>query len=274
MRYTEQEYAVFSVESSFFENKDSFENLKSWTTMNPSVVNVIMEAEKPKFLSYLETLDNIEGCSINYQFNLQTLLFENEVKSPNKSLSIEYDELESLLKKDIECDFLTPFTFINLKVNLNQSINFACIEKIVSTFGSIVVLDPYFKEGVIDLVSYSTFIDWVYNVSYENILLSSGHVHTNTLRLHPCNVGACALEHCHMKKTGLPRDILITSQGDVLVFSQILVGNLNDKSINRILSSYRDKFLTINSEIFSEEIIDYPYDFFPWKEYYLKYWKN
>ncbi len=76
-----------------------------------------------------------------------------------------------------------------------------------------------------------------------------------------------------MKKTGLPKNIYLKFDYGIYIFSDCNIGNLKYDNLKDLLHDSQENYLNINGKIFTEEILNYPYEFFPWKEYFIKYWR-
>ena len=272
MKYTDQEYAIFSIDSSFLENTKNIRMLEEWSSMNLATLNIIMNSECYPNHNFLKRV--FHNGNINYQFEINSISLAYESNYLEKSFFFDYEDLDLISSMHKDLVFSYSFSFITLSINMNNQFEIDIIEEFISRTQVIVILDPYFKNKLIDLENYSKFIEWIYKSPYENIRLSNKHIHTNTLRLHPCNISACTAHQCHMKKTCFLKDISITKKGEVLLFSQIYIGNLNSNNMKQILESCHKKFLSINKDIFTGEILNYCYDFFPWRDYFFKYWEK
>lgn len=271
MKYSIEEYALLTVEDSFFDFYDMDYYISQWQRHNFAAMNIkVMDKAstiEPIFFKLSQFFDvNIEYCFQNIQYVEKPLKY-------GSSLKIEFTELDEFMD-NLYTILGLNFTFFSLDICLSNCYDMKKIEKLISSINQIVVINPYFKNNDLDIYNYSKFLDWLLKTPYENIRLSNNHIHVNSLRRHPCHIGACKAERCHMRKSGLPKNIYIKKDGSVQLFSKFSIGTLKEKELEDLLYISQENYLDINGKLFTEEIIDYPYDFFPWKEYFNKYWRT
>lgn len=268
MRFTDEEYAILTIEAELLERDEDKEKLCNLVEFNFASINI--KNSRNMNLNFAELKNIFTSNNINIECNLKNLQ-NMPILSRNQSysLTLDYEMIQPNLcfrdNKDL--------SFINLPLNLSRDYDKDKIEKFIICNQHVIIFDPFFYQNEIAIDKYANFLEWIFKMPYENIRLSNNHIHVNSLRQHPCHIGACSAKECHMKKTGLPKNIYLKFDYGIYIFSDCNIGNLKYDNLKDLLHDSQENYLNINGKIFTEEILNYPYEFFPWKEYFIKYWR-
>ncbi len=105
-------------------------------------------------------------------------------------------------------------------------------------------------------------------------LLSLGMLPTALLTEHPCNAYVCSGNHCHSKKSDLPRRLVVVPDGTLLpmhpqssfdlALGNILHGTLQQLLLNYQNSSAHEVFRQITHQMFIDYVMPCPFHVIPW----------
>ncbi|MCK4259324.1 MAG: hypothetical protein KAX49_10125 [Halanaerobiales bacterium] len=113
------------------------------------------------------------------------------------------------------------------------------------------------------------------------VFLDRGNFPANLLKEHPYNAYILNFKRDHPDKKGLPRYLVINSNGCVFPeglderFEDFKLGNIYNQTLFEMLEGYwlsnnHVLFKTVCEQVYNDYILDYPFYFIPWRYLFIK----